>query len=316
MRRALLGGVAAFLLGTSLASSTPIAHSPTACKETFDLERLQCVPEQSKPLEMRVWVDPDMLLPQEALDAGIRLATEMMYEQGIPLHTQIVKESHTTQYGPGVSLPERVVGVEILREHSYTQGLKGYGVYNEQDEVRTPSAGYAIVPERVALALVRSIDVEDSERCPSTLPLRIATLFLHEIGHLEGLIHPDLIATNGVTCSGIDLYVEPDILWNVMNHDILGLTTGRRVSACNTAPKDLTTKDLGIWFDPIQGTQMRDAIEGGAVWQTLKDSNFSYTTYVDEYQHRIRAREYLAKAYGRPETCTSGEEEQPASAAK
>lgn len=305
MRRALLGGIAAILLGAASAYLVPTSISRVPCRETTDLERLHCVPERSKRLEVHIWADPDILLPPRALEAGIRLATEMMDEQGIPLYTHIVKESLAAQYGSGSRLPDGVVGVDILRENHYVAELKRYGKYDEKEESVNPTAGYALLPERLSLAAVRDTDMEEYKWCPGMLPLRIATLLLHEIGHLEGLIHPDLLLIAGTACSDIKLHTKPEIIWNIMKHDILGYTWARWLNACHIEPERLTAENLGIGFDPVQGLQMRDAISGGAVWQTMTEKKFEYQAYVRDYESRIEAREYVATAHNRSESCST-----------
>ncbi len=310
MRRALLGGIAAFLLGTASAYLVPTSISRVPCRETIDLERLRCAPERSKALEVHIWADPDVMLPRGSLEAGIRLATEMMDEQGIPLYTRIVDTSLTAQYGPGTHLPDGVVGLDIFRNDRYKEALVRYGGYDKKKEELNPTAGYALLPERLALAVVNSIDVENSQMCPSLLPLRIATLLLHEIGHLQGLVHPDLLPESETMRTDIKMYLAADFP-NVMNHNILGQTAQRWEKTC-TEPDKLTTKQLEIAFDPVQGAQMRDAINGGKIWQTLEKNKFLYAAYVAEYECLLGERGIPIDPK-KPVNCSLYGEEQSAS---
>jgi len=245
-----------------------------AYAQVTDLERdLATVPKTAR-ITLAIEIDPRLPFPQSYGDAVTRIVVQELAHKGISAH--VVP-------GPApVGLADHA-GIAILTPTGFLERLSP----DTRPDTSQPllAQGYGQLPERTALIAITPEFIGAYELCPAASVLRIAAVALHEFGHVNGLIHPD------IDVEGSDLPLQTvERKGNLMHYDLLDrVTFGIPPERCEMQYA-LTRADLAATFDSLQGRQLRSAITGGAVWRALQDTEFSYSQYVKRYRDGLQMR--------------------------
>ncbi len=248
--------------------------SGDARAQTADLERTLGAVPKTAHVTISMEIDPRLPFPQSYGDAITRIIVQELAHKGI--EAQVVP-------GRAPAGAADHSGIAILTPAGFLERLSP-GTRPDPNQPLL-AQGYAQLPQRTALIAITPEFVGAYELCPASSILRIAAVALHEFGHVNGLIHPD------IDVEGSDLPLQTvEHKGNLMHYDLLDRTTFGIPSDRCEMERPLTRADLAATFDPLQGRQLRSAITGGAVWNALRDAAFDYPTYVQRYRDGLQTR--------------------------